>query len=40
MRLLLLDEITDGSAHDARATAIDAVTGRVVAAQPLALRCP
>jgi hypothetical protein len=39
-RLLLLDEITDVSARGARATAVDAVTGRVVAAQPLALRCP
>jgi hypothetical protein len=39
-RLLLLDEITDGSARNARATAVDATTGRVLAAQPLALRCP
>lgn len=38
--LLLLDEISDGSARDARATAVDATNGRVVAAQPLALRCP
>ena len=38
--LLLLDEIGDGSARDARATAVDAATGRVVATQPLALRCP
>jgi hypothetical protein len=38
--LLLLDEISDVSARDARATAVDATSGRVVAAQPLALRCP
>jgi len=40
MRLLLLDEIPDVSAYDARAMAVDAATGRVVAVQPLALRCP
>jgi len=39
-RLLLLDEITDISARDSRATAVDPATRRVVAAQPLALRCP
>ncbi|OLD18593.1 MAG: hypothetical protein AUJ01_07280 [Acidobacteria bacterium 13_1_40CM_3_65_5] len=38
--LLLLDEIADVSARDSRATAIDPDTRRVVAAQPLALRCP
>jgi hypothetical protein len=39
-QLLLLDEITDVSARDSRATAVDLATRRVVAAQPLALRCP
>ncbi len=39
-RLLLLDEITDVSARDSRATAVDPATRRVMAAQPLALRCP
>jgi hypothetical protein len=38
--LLLLDEIADVSARDSRAMAIDPGTRRVVAAQPLALRCP
>ena len=38
--LLLLDEISDVSARDARATAVDATSGRVLAAQPLALHCP
>jgi hypothetical protein len=38
--LLLLDEIADVSARDSRATAVDVTTRRVVAAQPLALRCP
>lgn len=38
--LLLLNEIADVSARDSRATAVDAETRRVVAAQPLALRCP
>ena len=38
--LLLLDEIADVSARDSRATALDPATRRVVAAQPLALRCP
>jgi hypothetical protein len=38
--LLLVDEITDISARDSRATAVDPATRRVIAAQPLALRCP
>lgn len=38
--LLLLNEIADVSARDSRATAVDVDTRRVVAAQPLALRCP
>ena len=38
--LLLVDEIADVSARDSRATAVDAETRRLVAAQPLALRCP
>jgi len=38
--LLLLDEITDISARDSRATAVDPATRRVIAVQPLALRCP
>jgi hypothetical protein len=38
--LLLVDEIADVSPRDSRATAVDAATRRVVAAQPLALRCP
>jgi hypothetical protein len=38
--LLLVDEIADVSARDSRATALDPATRRVVAAQPLALRCP
>ena len=38
--LLLLDEIADVSARDSRAMAVDPATGGVVAAQPLALRCP
>ena len=38
--LLLLDEIADVSARDSRAMAVDAATRHVVAAQPLALRCP
>lgn len=37
---LLVDEIADVSARDSRATAVDPDTRRVVAAQPLALRCP
>jgi hypothetical protein len=38
--LLLVDEIADVSARDSRVTAVDAATRHVVAAQPLALRCP
>ena len=38
--LLLLDEIADVAPRDSRATAVDPETGHVVAAQPLALRCP
>jgi hypothetical protein len=38
--LLLLNEIADVSARDSRAMAVDPATRRVVAAQPLALRCP
>jgi hypothetical protein len=38
--LLLVDEIADVSARDSRVTAVDVGTRRVVAAQPLALRCP
>jgi hypothetical protein len=38
--LLLIDEFADVSSGDSRATAVDAATRRVVAAQPLALRCP
>jgi hypothetical protein len=38
--LLLLNEIADVSARDSRATAVDPVNRRVIAAQPLALRCP
>ena len=38
--LLLLDEIADVSPLDSRATAVDPATRRIVAAQPLALRCP
>lgn len=38
--LLLLDEIADVSPRDSRATAVDPETRRVVAARPLALRCP
>jgi hypothetical protein len=38
--LLLVDEIADVSARDSRATAVDVATRRVVATQPLALRCP
>lgn len=37
--LLLLDEIADVASRDSRATAVDPATRRVVAAQPLALRC-
>jgi hypothetical protein len=38
--LLLVNEIADVSVRDSRATAVDVNTRRVVAAQPLALRCP
>jgi hypothetical protein len=38
--LLLVDEIADVSVRDSRATAVDVDTRRIVAAQPLALRCP
>jgi len=38
--LLLLEEFADVSARDSRATAVDPATRRVVAAAPLALRCP
>ena len=38
--LLLVHEIADVSVRDSRATAVDADTRRIVAAQPLALRCP
>jgi hypothetical protein len=38
--LLLVDQIADVSPRDSRATAVDAASRRVVATQPLALRCP
>jgi hypothetical protein len=38
--LLLVDEIADVSPRDSRVTAVDPENRRVVAAQPLALRCP
>jgi hypothetical protein len=38
--LLLVDEIADVSPRDSRATAVDAASRRVIATQPLALRCP
>ena len=38
--LLLVHEIADVSVRDSRATAVDVETRRIVAAQPLALRCP
>jgi hypothetical protein len=38
--LLLVDEIADVSPRGSRLTAVDVTTRRVVAAQPLALRCP
>ncbi len=38
--LLLLDEIADVLVRDSRTTAVDPATRRVLAAQPLALRCP
>ena len=39
-RYLLVDEFADVSPGDSRATAVAAETRHVVAAQPLALRCP
>jgi hypothetical protein len=38
--VILVDEIADVSPRDSRATAIDVDARRIVAAQPLALRCP
>ena len=38
--LLLVHEIADVAVRDSRATAVDVDTRRIVAAQPLALRCP
>ena len=38
--LLLLDEIADVALRDSRAIALDPVTRRILATQPLALRCP
>jgi hypothetical protein len=38
--LLLLDEIAEVTPRDSRATAVDPATRRVIASQPLALRCP
>lgn len=38
--LILVDEIADVSVRDSRVTAISVESGRIVAAQPLALRCP
>jgi len=38
--LVLVDEIADVSAGDSRATAIDVESRNIIAAQPLALRCP
>jgi hypothetical protein len=38
--LLLVDEIADVSPRDSRATVVDPATRQVLAAQPLALRCP
>ena len=38
--LLLVDQIADVSPRDSRATAVDAASRRVIATQPLALRCP
>jgi hypothetical protein len=38
--LLLVDEIAEVSPRDSRALAIDVEARRVIAAQPLALRCP
>lgn len=38
--LLLVDQIADVSVRDSRAAVLDPATRRVVASQPLALRCP
>jgi hypothetical protein len=38
--LLLIDEFADVAPRDSRATVVDPATRRVIAAQPLALRCP
>ena len=38
--LLLVDEFADIAPHDSRATAVDVDSRRIIAAQPLALRCP
>jgi hypothetical protein len=38
--LLLIHDIADVSVRDSRATAVDVDTRRLIAAQPLALRCP
>jgi hypothetical protein len=38
--ILLVDEIAEDALRDSRATAVDAGKRRVIAAQPLALRCP
>jgi hypothetical protein len=38
--LLLVHEVAEVAARDSRATAVESGGGRVVAAQPLALRCP
>lgn len=38
--LLLVDEFADVSPRDSRATAVDVDSRRIIAAQPLALRCP
>jgi hypothetical protein len=39
-KLLLVHEIADISARDSRAIAIDPRERRIIASQPLALRCP
>jgi hypothetical protein len=39
-RAILVNEVADVSPRNSRATALDAESGHVVAAQPLALRCP
>jgi len=35
-----VDEFADVSPRDSRATAVDVDSRRIIAAQPLALRCP